>query len=113
MFIPLSILFVVVCLVPAVPKLLGHQVMRHAAERFGIPWRRYQLIGVAELAAAAGGIVGLFWRNVGVLAAGGMILLLIGALFFYRRTNGTVREAIPALVALVVTLAYLAVAVTA
>jgi hypothetical protein len=113
MFIALSILFVVACLLPAVPKLLGHPVMRHAAERFGIPWRRYQLIGVAELAAAAGGIVGLFWRPIGVLAACGMILLLIGALFFYRRTNGTLREARPALVALVITLAYLAAAFAA
>jgi uncharacterized membrane protein YphA (DoxX/SURF4 family) len=113
LLIAASILFVVVCLLPGVPKLLGRPLMRHAAERFGIPWRRYQLIGVAEVAAAAGGIVGLFWRPVGVLAACGMILLLIGALFFYRRTNGTVREAIPALVALVVSSAYLAVALTA
>ena len=113
MFVAVSILFAVVCLLPGIPKLLGHPVMRHAAERFGIPWRRYQLIGVAEAAAAVGGILGLFWHPLGMLAAGGMVLLLIGALFFYRRTNGTLREAMPAFVALVITLAYLGVALTA
>jgi hypothetical protein len=112
MFIALSILFVVVCVLPALPKLLGHPKMRHAAQRFGIPWRRYQLIGVAELAAAAGGLVGLFWRPAGLLAASGMVLLLVGALVSYRRTNGTLREALPALIALVITAAYLAVAFT-
>jgi hypothetical protein len=85
--------------------------MRHAAQRFGIPWRRYQLIGIAELAAAVGVLFGLFWRPAGLLAASGMILLLAGALAFYRRTHGTLREAIPALVALPITVAYLMVAV--
>jgi DoxX-like family len=113
MFIAASLLFVVVCILPAVPKLLGHPKVRHVAERFGIPWRRYQLIGVAELAAAAGGLVGLVWRPAGVLAASGMIVVLVGALVFYRRANGTLREAANALVALVVTLAYLAAAFTA
>jgi DoxX-like protein len=112
-FIAVSLLFVLICLIPGLPKLLGHPKMRHAAKRFSIPWRRYQLIGVAEVAAAAGGVVGLFWRPAGLLAASGMILLLVGALVFYRRTNGTLREAVPALVALVVTAAYLAVAFAA
>jgi hypothetical protein len=33
--------------------------MRHPAAHFGIPWRRYQLIGAAELAAGAGILIGL------------------------------------------------------
>ena len=33
--------------------------MRHAAAHFGIPWSRYQLIGVTELAAAGGVLAGL------------------------------------------------------
>ena len=110
MFIALSLLLVAVCLIPAVAKLAGHPKMRHAARHFGIAWRRYRLIGVAELAAAAGVLVGLFWRPAGLLAAAGMILLLIGALVTHRRAHDSVREALPAVLALVVSGTYLAVA---
>ena len=77
MYLTLSLLLTLVCLVPAAAKLAGHPKMRHAAGHFGIAWRRYRLIGVAELIAAAGVLVGLFWRPAGLLAAVGMILLLL------------------------------------
>jgi hypothetical protein len=110
MFIVLSLLLVAVCLIPAAAKLAGHPKMRHAAQHFGIAWQRYRLIGVAELAAAAGVLVGLFWRPAGLLAAAGMVLLLIGALVSHRRAHDSVREALPAVLALVVSGTYLAVA---
>jgi hypothetical protein len=110
MFVVLSLLLVAVCLIPAAAKLAGHPKMRHAATHFGIAWRRYRLIGVAELMAAAGVLIGLFWRPAGLLAAAGMILLLIGALVTHRRAHDSIREALPAVVALAVTAGYLAVA---
>jgi uncharacterized protein YqgC (DUF456 family) len=110
MFVAISLLLIAVCLVPAAGKLAGHPKMRHAAEHFGIAWRKYRLIGVAELAAAVGVLVGLFWRPAGLLAAAGMVLLLIGALIAHRRAHDSIREAMPALVALAVSGAYLAVA---
>ncbi len=110
MFLTLSLLLAVACLVPAAAKLAGHPKMRHAAAHFGIAWRRYRLIGVAELAAAAGVLIGLFWRPAGLLAAAGMILLLIGALVTHRRAHDSIREAVPAVVALAVAAGYLAVA---
>src|SRR5689334_11755357 len=109
MFLTLSLLLILVCLVPAAAKLAGHPKMRHAAGHFGIAWRRYRLIGVAELIAAAGVLVGLFWRPAGLLAAAGMILLLLGAVVTHRRANDSVREALPALLALAVAGTYLAV----
>jgi hypothetical protein len=110
MFITLSLLLVAVCIIPAAAKLAGHPKMRHAAAHFGIAWRRYRLIGVAELAAVAGVLVGLFWRPAGLLAAAGMTLLLIGALIAHRRAHDSIREALPALLALAVAGTYLAVA---
>ena len=110
MFITLSLLLITVCLIPAAAKLAGHPKMRHAAHHFGIAWQRYRLIGVAELAAAVGVLVGLFWRPAGLLAAVGMIALLIGALITHRRAHDSVREALPALLALVVSAGYLAAA---
>jgi hypothetical protein len=110
MLIAVSLLLVAVCVLPAAGKLLGHPKMRQSADRFGIPWSRYRLIGVAELAAAGGVLTGLVWRPAGLLAAGGMTLLLVGALVAHRRAHDTVSEAVPALVALAITIAYLALA---
>lgn len=88
MAVTLSLLLVAACLVPAAAKLAGHPKMRRSAAHFGIPWRRYRLIGVAELAAA------------------GMVLLLLGALVAHRRARDSVREAAPALVALAIAVGY-------
>jgi hypothetical protein len=109
MFITVSLLLVVACLVPAAAKLAGHPKMRHAADHFGIAWRRYRLIGVAELAAAVGVLVGLVWRPAGLLAAAGMVVLLIGAVITHLRAHDNVREALPALLALAISGTYLAV----
>ena len=110
LFVVLSLLLIAVCLVPAAGKLAGHPKMRRAAKHFGIAWRRYRLIGVAELGAAVGVLVGLFWRPAGMLAAAGMTLLLIGALITHRRARDTVRDALPAVLGLAVSGAYLAIA---
>jgi uncharacterized membrane protein YphA (DoxX/SURF4 family) len=113
MFIALSLLLIAVCVLPAAAKLLGHPKMRQSADRFGIPWHRYRLIGVAEIAAAAGVLIGLAWRPAGLAAAAGMTLLLLGALVTHRRAHDTVTDAVPALVALAVTIAYQVVAYAA
>jgi len=85
MFITISLLLAAACPLPAVGKLTGNPKMRQSAAHFGIPWSRYRLIGVAELAAAAGVVIGLWWHPLGVAAAAGMALLLIGAPL--RRTS--------------------------
>jgi hypothetical protein len=110
MFVLCSALLVVACLLPAAGKLAGHPKMRHAAAHFGIAWHRYRLIGVAELAAAVGVLAGLFWQPAGLLAATGMTLLLLGALIVHRRAHDSIREAVPALGGLAITVTYLALA---
>ena len=112
MYIALSILLAAACLVPASAKLLGHPKMQKSAAHFGIPWHYYRLIGVAELAAAAGILAGLWWHPLGVAAAAGMVLLLTGALITHRRALDSAKEMAPALLTLAITLAYLAIALT-
>jgi uncharacterized membrane protein YphA (DoxX/SURF4 family) len=109
-FTALSLVLAVVCLVPAVGKLGAHPKMLATAGHFDIPWAQYRLIGVAELVAAVGVLLGLVWSPVGVVAASGMCALLVGALASHRRVGDPLPEAAPALVALAVDLAYLAVA---
>ena len=110
MFVTISLLLAAVCLLPAAAKLTGQPRMRQSAAHFGISWPRYRLIGVAELAAAAGILIGLWWHPLGVAAAAGMILLLIGALITHRHAADNAKDMAPALLALVITIAYLAIA---
>jgi uncharacterized membrane protein YphA (DoxX/SURF4 family) len=112
MFTALSLLLAAACLVPGSAKLLGHPKMQKAAARFGISWPAYRLIGVAELAAAAGVLIGLWWHPLGVAAAAGMALLLLGAVITHRRAADSGKEMAPALLAVAITLAYLAIALT-
>jgi uncharacterized membrane protein YphA (DoxX/SURF4 family) len=86
--------------------------MRHSAQHFGIPWERYRLIGAAELAAAVGLLAGLRLRSLGIAAAVGMVLLLIGALISHARAKDAAAEQIPAGVVLLAAIAYLVVAAT-
>ena len=81
--------------------------MRKAAAHFRIPWPSYRLIGVAELAAAAGVLAGLWWHLLGVAAAAGMVFLLIGALHTHRRAGDGAKEAAAAWIALAITVPYL------
>jgi uncharacterized membrane protein YphA (DoxX/SURF4 family) len=112
MFVTISLLLAAACLLPAAGKLLGHPRMRQSAEHFGIRWPRYRLIGVAELAAAAGVLAGLWWHPLGISAAVGMTLLLIGALVTHRRAADSGKEMAPVLLALAITIAYLVIALT-
>jgi uncharacterized membrane protein YhaH (DUF805 family) len=110
MFVALSLIMAAVCLLPGAAKLAGHPKMRDSATRFGIRWHHYRLIGVAEAAAAAGIVAGLWWHPLGLAAAAGMAVLLTGALMTHRRAQDTGKEIAPALIALLITAAYLAAA---
>ena len=112
MFVTISLLLAAACLLPAAGKLAGHPKMRQSAAHFEIPWPRYRLIGIAELAAAAGILIGLWWHPLGIAAAVGMALLLLGALITHRRAADDGKEMAPALLAFALTLAYLAIALT-
>jgi uncharacterized membrane protein YphA (DoxX/SURF4 family) len=86
--------------------------VRAPAAHFGIPWNRYRLISVPELAAAIGVLAGLAHPALGVAAACGMAILLIAALVAHRRARDSITTVAPALAAFVITAGYLAVALT-
>jgi uncharacterized membrane protein YphA (DoxX/SURF4 family) len=105
--VAITLLLAAVCLAPAAGKLLAHPQMRASAAHFGIPWSRYRLIGIAELAAMAGVLIGLVVPAVGAAAAVGMIALLIGALFAHKQAGDNPKDAIPAFIALGLCAGYL------
>jgi DoxX-like family len=112
MFVALSVLLALACLGPAAAKLAGAPALRESAAHFSIPWNRYRLITVPELAAAIGVLAGLQVHALGVAAACGMAILLLAALIIHRRARDSITTIAPALAAFVITAAYLAVALT-
>jgi hypothetical protein len=88
-------------------KLAAVPAMRARAEHAGFSVAAYRRIGALEVLAVAGLIIGAFVPAVGALAAGGLILLLGGALVVHLRTGDGVRETAPALVLGLVSLAFL------
>jgi hypothetical protein len=112
MFLALSLLLALACMAPAAAKLAGAPAVRESAAHFGIPWNRYRLISVPELAAAIGVLAGLQAHALGVAAACGMAILLTGALIAHLKARDSIAAMAPALAAVAVTAGYLAVALT-
>jgi DoxX-like family len=109
-FYILTALSVAMMAFPGALKLAGVQHMREGAEHFGIPWSRYRLIGVAEIAAVVGLLLGLHWRALGVLTGACVILLLLGALGYHVRARDKATNTGGAVVCLLIAVGYVVVA---
>jgi hypothetical protein len=81
--------------------------MRAKAEHVGLSVSAYRRIGVLEVLAVLGLLVGALVPAIGALAAGGLLMLLGGALVVHLRNGDGVREIAPAVVLALVTLAFL------
>lgn len=78
-------------------KLFRAPSMLLEAERLGFSVRSYQLIGAAELAGAVGMMASLRWPALGVVTAGALLALMVGALWALRRAGQGLRAMAPAL----------------
>lgn len=90
MFIATAVLCGVLSLFYAIGgagKLLSASQQVKTAEHLNIPWPRFRLIGIAELSASGGLLTGLAITPLGVAAAGGLVLLMAGALAFRLRAH--------------------------
>lgn len=79
-------------------KLLAVAPMRVRAAHVGFSVEAYRGIGVLELAGALGLLVGGALPFAPTAAAGGLLLLLVGAVAAHRRAGDGLKEATPALV---------------
>lgn len=89
-------------------KLLAVPPMRLAAAHAGLSVTAYRGLGAAELAAVAGLLVGFWWQPAGAAAAIGVVLLLVGALTVHARNRDAFARWLPAIVTVVLAVAYLA-----
>lgn len=69
--------------------------------RLGIDQRRFGIIGVLQVVGAVGLLLGLAWSPLGVAAAVGLILLMLGAVTTHVRIGDPAFDAAPAVICLV------------
>ncbi len=70
--------------------------MRTTAARLGIDQRQFGVIGGFQLLGAVGMLIGLAWAPLGVAAASGLGLLMLGALAAHLRVSDPLAVAAPA-----------------
>lgn len=92
-----------------IAKLVPVPAMRTAADHLGYTTRQYRGIGTLEIAAAVGTVIGLQVHWIGIAAAAGLVLLMLGAAREHlRHRDGPAHLAVP-LVVVALAVAYLAV----
>jgi hypothetical protein len=113
-----NVALVVIAVLAAAPfvvfgsaKIAKKLEMPQRARHLGFSTSAYQLIGLAELAGAMGLLVGLALTPVGIAAACGLLLLVVGAVVAHLRAGDRVSATVPAVISGALALAYLAVVV--
>ncbi|SCL71956.1 DoxX-like family protein [Micromonospora citrea] len=90
MQIPVIVLTAVLAAVflgTAVPKLTGQAQMRERMDHLGVSPGLTRALGVLELAAVAGLLLGLLWAPLGIAAAVGLALQMVGAVVYHARAK--------------------------
>jgi hypothetical protein len=100
--IVVSLVLSVLLAVASAPKLLGEASATKNAERLGVSVGLYLfVVGAGEGLAVVGLVVGLFWWPMEIVAASGVVLLMMGVVGAHRRAGEPMSEALPAVLGLV------------
>ncbi|MFJ9428582.1 DoxX family protein [Streptomyces sp. NPDC101490] len=84
----LSVVLALVSLAAGGPKaLLKGDVSASLQSEMGLGAGLVRFIGLAEVAAAGGLVIGLFWQPLGIAAAVGFALTMVGAVAFHARAG--------------------------
>jgi uncharacterized membrane protein YphA (DoxX/SURF4 family) len=75
--------------------------------RLGVSTRLVRLIGVLEILGAAGLVIGLWIGPLGIAAATGLVVLMIGAVSYHIRAHDTAMKLLPSLILLLLSAAAL------
>ena len=79
-------------------KVLGVRQSLAIRDHLGVDPTQWRLIGLLELAGVAGALAGLAWAPIGVAAAIGLALLVLGAIVFHVRASDSVADTVPAVI---------------
>ena len=103
----LAALLIVAFAAAGTAKIAAVPAMRARAEHVGFSVAAYRRIGLLEVLAVLGLLVGAFIPVVGALAAVGLLMLLGGAFVTHLRNRDGLREIAPAVILGLATLSYL------
>ena len=81
-------------------KVVGLRQSLAIRDHLGVKPVQWRLIGLLELAGVAGVLVGLARPPIGVAAAIGLALLVLGAIVFHVRASDSVADTAPAVIGL-------------
>ena len=81
-------------------KLIGVRQSLAIRDHLGVKPMQWRVIGLLELAGVVGVLAGLAWAPIGVAAAVGLALLLLGAIIFHVRTADSAADMAPAVIGL-------------
>ena len=81
-----------------IPNIINSPSAQSRAEHLGVAPTLNRAIGILQLAATAGLLVGFAVRPLAIAAAAGVVLLMIGAVVSHVRVKDRVHAMIPALV---------------
>src|SRR5258708_33840452 len=96
-----SVVLALLFLATAAGKLTGQRASVASRDHLAIAPVRWQQIGLLEVAGAAGLLIGLTLRPLGIAAAAGLGSLSLGAMATHLRAGDKPAAALPAIVALV------------
>lgn len=85
-------------------KLAGVKRLADQFDEFGLGNQGMRLVGATEVAAA----VGLQIDKLDTFAAGGMVLAMVGAIYFHTKVNHAKDQSVPALVVLAASIVFIA-----
>jgi hypothetical protein len=103
----LAILLALVFALFGVAKLAALPAMRVASAHLGYTADQYRVIGVLELAGALGVVVGVQVAGIGVAAAVGLVLLMLGAAGAHVKNHDAASRVVVPLVVAGIAAAYL------
>jgi hypothetical protein len=81
-------------------KLFGVPQSLAIRDHLGVKPGQWRVIGLLELAGVAGVLAGLYWAPIGVAAAIGLALLVLGAIVFHVRAKDSVADMAAAVIGL-------------
>ncbi len=81
-------------------KLAGVRQSLAIRDHLGVKPVQWRLIGSLELAGVAGVLAGLAWSPIGVAAAIGLALLILGAIVIHLRASDSAADTAPAVIGL-------------
>jgi hypothetical protein len=81
-------------------KLVGVRKSLAIRDHLGVRPMQWRTIGLLELAGVAGVLAGLKWAPIGMAAAVGLALLMLGAIGFHKRASDNAADTLPAVIGL-------------